>query len=111
MEDVVIVAAARAIIGNCMGFRSKIPANILGAKVIQGLPRKTSVKPSQIDEVILGQVLTTGTGQNPACTAAQDAGLSIEVPRLNIKKVCGSGFHAGHGFALHHRSLTHVYHR
>ncbi len=96
MEDVVIVAAARTAIGNFMGALATIPANVLGAKVIQSLLRTSGVKPEQIDEVILGQVLTAGTGQNPARTAALNAGLPIEVPCLNINKVCGSGLKAVH---------------
>ena len=96
MEDVVIVAAARTAIGNFMGSLATIPANILGAKVIEGLLRKSGVEPARIDEVILGQVLTAGTGQNPARTAALNAGLPIEVPCLNINKVCGSGLKAVH---------------
>ena len=96
MEDVVIAAAARTAIGNFMGSLSTIPANILGAKIIQDLLGKTGIKPEQIDEVILGQVLTAGTGQNPARTAALNAGLPIEVPCLNINKVCGSGLKAVH---------------
>ncbi len=96
MEDVVIVAAARTAIGNFMGSLSAIPANVLGAGIIQDLLQKTSVDPAQIDEVILGQVLTAGTGQNPARTAALNAGLPIEVPCLNINKVCGSGLKAVH---------------
>ena len=62
MEDVVIVAAARTAIGNFMGSLATIPANVLGAKVIQSLLQTSGVKPDQIDEVILGQVLTAGTG-------------------------------------------------
>jgi acetyl-CoA C-acetyltransferase len=96
MEDVVIVAAARTAIGNFMGSLSTIPANVLGAKVIQNLLQKTGISPAQIDEVILGQVLTAGTGQNPARTAALNAGLPIEIPCLNINKVCGSGLKAVH---------------
>ncbi len=96
MEDVVIVAAARTAIGNFMGSLSTIPANVLGAKVIQELLRKTGVAPDRIDEVILGQVLTAGTGQNPARTAALNAGLPIEVPCMSINKVCGSGLKAVH---------------
>jgi acetyl-CoA C-acetyltransferase len=96
MEDVVIVAAARTAIGNFMGSLSTIPANVLGARVIQDLLRKTGVPPDRIDEVILGQVLTAGTGQNPARTAALNAGLPIEVPCLSINKVCGSGLKAVH---------------
>ena len=96
MEDVVIVAAARTAIGNFMGSLSTIPANVLGARVIQDLLRKTGVAPDRIDEVILGQVLTAGAGQNPARTAALNAGLPIEVPCMSINKVCGSGLKAVH---------------
>ncbi|MFZ4791394.1 MAG: acetyl-CoA C-acetyltransferase [Candidatus Competibacteraceae bacterium] len=96
MEDVVIVAATRTAIGNFMGSLSAIPANVLGARVIQDLLRRTGIDPARIDEVILGQVLTAGTGQNPARTAALNAGLPIEVPCLNINKVCGSGLKAVH---------------
>ncbi len=96
MEDVVIVAAARTAIGNFMGSLSTVPANILGARVIQDLLRKTGVEPARIDEVILGQVLTAGAGQNPTRTAALNAGLPIETPCLNINKVCGSGLKAVH---------------
>ena len=96
MEDVVIVAAARTAIGNFMGSLSTIPANVIGAKVIQNLLQKTGISPTLIDEVILGQVLTAGTGQNPARTSALNAGLPIEVPCLNINKVCGSGLKAVH---------------
>ncbi|HRD66359.1 MAG TPA: acetyl-CoA C-acetyltransferase [Candidatus Competibacter sp.] len=96
MEDVVIVAAARTAVGNFMGSLSTIPANVLGARVIQDLLRRTEIKPEQIDEVVLGQVLTAGTGQNPARTAALNAGLPNEVPCLNINKVCGSGLKAVH---------------
>jgi len=96
MEDVVIAAAARTAIGNFMGSLSTIPANVLGAKVIQGLLRKAGLSPDRIDEVILGQVLTAGTGQNPARTAALNAGLPIEVPCMSINKVCGSGLKAVH---------------
>ena len=96
MEEVVIVAAARTAIGTFMGSLSTVAANILGAKVIEHLLGKTGVEPARIDEVILGQVLTAGTGQNPARTAALNAGLPVEVPCLNINKVCGSGLKAVH---------------
>ena len=96
MEDVVIVAAARTAIGNFMGSLSAVPANVLGARIIQDLLRKTGVDPARIDEVILGQVLTAGTGQNPARTAALNAGLPTDVPCLSINKVCGSGLKAVH---------------
>ena len=94
MEDVVIVAAARTAIGNFMGTLSSTPANVLGAKVIEALLQRSGVNPDQVNEVILGQVLTAGNGQNPARTAALHAGLSYEVPTFTISKVCGSGLKA-----------------
>jgi acetyl-CoA C-acetyltransferase len=68
----------------------------LGAKVIAGLLEKTGVKPDQVDEVILGQVLTAGSGQNPARQATLAAGLPVETPAMTINKVCGSGLKAVH---------------
>lgn len=96
MEDVVIVAAARTATGNFMGTLSQIPANVLGGKVIEAVLQRSGVKPDQIDEVILGQVLTAGAGQNPARTAALNAGLGEQVPAMTINKVCGSGLKAVH---------------
>ncbi len=96
MENVVIVAAARTAVGNFNGTLANIPASTLGAKVIANLLERTSLQPNQIDEIILGQVLTAGTGQNPARQAALDAGLPFEVPAMTINKVCGSGLKAVH---------------
>ncbi len=96
MEDVVIVAAARTAIGNFMGTLSTIPANVLGGKIIQSVLQRAGVKPEQVDEVIMGHVLTAGAGQNPARSAALNAGLGHEVPALTINKVCGSGLKAVH---------------
>ncbi|HEX4918412.1 MAG TPA: acetyl-CoA C-acetyltransferase [Limnobacter sp.] len=94
MTDVVIVAAGRTAIGKFGGSLAKIPAPELGAHVIQGLLEKTGVKGEQISEVILGQVLTAGSGQNPARQAVIKAGLPASVPALTINKVCGSGLKA-----------------
>ena len=96
MEDVVIVAAARTAIGNFMGTLSSTPANLLGAKVIEAVLQRTGIKPDQVDEVIMGHVLTAGTGQNPVRTAALYAGLGNAVPAFTINKVCGSGLKAVH---------------
>ena len=95
-ENVVIVAAGRTAIGSFGGSLSGIPAHELGAKVISGLLQRSGVKPDQVDEVILGQVLTAGVGQNPARQAAIAAGLPVETPALTINKVCGSGLKAVH---------------
>jgi acetyl-CoA C-acetyltransferase len=96
MENVVIVAAARTAIGNFNGTLAEIPANTLGAKVISALLKRTGVKPEQVDEVIMGQVLTGGMGQNPARQAAIEAGLPVEMPAMIINKVCGSGLKSVH---------------
>ena len=95
-EDVVIVAAGRTAIGSFSGGLSGIPATELGSTVIKGLLEKTGVAPDQIDEVILGQVLTAGVGQNPARQSALGAGLPDTVPAMTINKVCGSGLKAVH---------------
>ena len=96
VEKVVIVAAGRTAIGTFGGSLSSIPAHTLGAKVITGLLEQTGIKPEQIDEVILGHVLTAGTGQNPARQSAVEAGLPHGVPSMTINKVCGSGLKAVH---------------
>ncbi|PUB80625.1 MAG: acetyl-CoA C-acetyltransferase [gamma proteobacterium symbiont of Ctena orbiculata] len=95
-ENIVIVAAVRSAIGTFGGSLAGIPAHELGAKVIAGLLQKTGVKPEQVDEVILGQVLTAGSGQNPARQASLAAGLPVETPAMTINKVCGSGLKAVH---------------
>jgi acetyl-CoA C-acetyltransferase len=96
MNDVVIVAAARTPVGKFGGSLAKIPAAELGALVIGALLRQTGLKPEQVSEVILGQVLTAGCGQNPARQALIKAGLPDTVPGLTIGKVCGSGLKATH---------------
>lgn len=96
MENVVIVAAGRTPVGNFNGTLADLPANTLGAKVIAGLLQRAGLNPDQVDEVILGQVLTAGTGQNPARQAVIEAGLPIGVPAMTINKVCGSGLKAVH---------------
>jgi acetyl-CoA C-acetyltransferase len=94
MTEVVIVAAGRTALGKFGGSLAKISAPELGAHVIKGLLDKTGVKGEQISEVILGQVLTAGSGQNPARQAVIKAGLPVGVPALTINKVCGSGLKA-----------------
>jgi acetyl-CoA C-acetyltransferase len=96
MSDVVIVAAARTAVGSFNGALAKYPAADLGAHVIKALLAQTGIKPDQISEVILGQVLTAGVGQNPARQAAIRAGVPDMVPAMTINKVCGSGLKATH---------------
>jgi acetyl-CoA C-acetyltransferase len=94
MKDIVIVAAARTAVGKFGGSLAGISATDLGATVIKDLMRRTGVSPDQIGEVIMGQVLAAGVGQNPARQAGMKAGLPKEVPALTINAVCGSGLKA-----------------
>jgi len=95
-DNVVIVSAARTAVGNFGGSLSSIPAHVLGAKVIAAVLERANVKPELVSEVIFGQVLTAGSGQNPARQSAIEAGLPHSVPCLTINKVCGSGLKTVH---------------
>ena len=94
MQDIVIVSAARTAIGKFGGTLAKTPATELGAAVIQSLLARTGLGADQIGEVILGQVLAAGVGQNPARQALIKSGLAKETPALTINAVCGSGLKA-----------------
>ena len=94
MTDIVIVGAVRTAIGKFGGTLAKTPAPELGATVIRALLQKSGVKPEEISEVILGQVLTAGSGQNPARQALIKSGLPSAIPAMTINKVCGSGLKA-----------------
>ena len=94
MEDIYIVGAARTPIGKFGGALAKMPASDLGALVIRKVLERAGVQPEQVSEVILGQVLTAGVGQNPARQAAMKAGLPNMIPSMTINKVCGSGLKA-----------------
>ncbi|MEE4957870.1 acetyl-CoA C-acetyltransferase [Pseudomonas alliivorans] len=96
MQDVVIVAATRTAVGSFQGSLATVPAVELGAAVIRRLLEQTGVDGAQVDEVIMGQVLTAGAGQNPARQAAIKAGLPFAVPAMTLNKVCGSGLKALH---------------
>lgn len=96
MDEIVIVAAARTGVGKFGGTLAKVPAAELGAHVIKGLLSKTGIDPAQVSEVILGQVLTAGVGQNAARQAVIRSGLPEHVPAMTINKVCGSGLKATH---------------
>jgi acetyl-CoA C-acetyltransferase len=93
-QDIVIVAAARTAVGKFGGTLAKTPAAELGAAVIKDLLVRARLGGDQVGEVILGQVLTAGTGQNPARQAVIKAGLPNAVPAMTINKVCGSGLKA-----------------
>src|SRR5947209_2041228 len=94
MEDILIVGAARTAIGKFGGSLAKLPAAELGALVIRKVLERAGVAPEQVSEVIMGQVLTAATGQNPARQAAIRAGLPDMIPAMTINKVCGSGLKA-----------------
>ena len=95
-DNIVIVAAVRTAVGSFGGSLSSIQATELGATVLKELLERTGVKPDQIDEVILGQVLTAAAGQNPARQTVIKSGLPYKVPAMTINKVCGSGLKAVH---------------
>ncbi len=94
MQDIVIVSAARTAVGRFGGTLAKAPATELGAAVISAVLARAGLSPEQVGEVIMGQVLAAGSGQNPARQALMKAGLPKEVPGLTINAVCGSGLKA-----------------
>lgn len=96
MSNVVITAALRSAVGKFGGSIAKVPAADLGAQIIKALLARTGVEPASISEVILGQVLTAGVGQNPARQALIRSGIPHMVPGMTIGKVCGSGLKAVH---------------
>jgi len=91
MTDVFITAATRTGVGSFSGSLSSLQAHDLGKIVIEDTLKKSSVQPNEVDEVILGQVLTAGTGQNPARQASVNAGIAKETPAWIVNQVCGSG--------------------
>lgn len=95
-QDIVIVAAKRTAIGSFLGSLADVKAPDLGAAVIADLLAQTGVAPEAISEVVMGNVLTTGVGQNPARQAALKAGLPVSVPCSTLNVVCGSGLRAVH---------------
>ena len=94
MSDIVIVAAARTAIGGFGGGLSSVPADQLGAVVIEAVLERAGIEAADVSDVILGHVLTAGLGQNPARQAAIKAGVPKETPAITINQVCGSGLRA-----------------
>ena len=90
-KTVVITSAVRTAIGSLGGTLKNIPAYKLGSAVISEAIKKSSLKPSDINEIIMGQVLTGGAGQNPARQASIDSGIPKETPSYVVNQVCGSG--------------------
>ncbi len=91
MTDVVIVAAARTPIGSFNGALASLPAHALGKTAIQAALRRAKLEPGEVSEVIMGQILTAGQGQNPARQASVNAGIPVEVPAYGVNILCGSG--------------------
>ena len=91
MEDIVIVSAARTAVGKFGGSLAKVPATELGSIAIRAALERAKLGLDQVGEVILGQVLAAGSGQNPARQALMKAGMAKETPALTINAVCGSG--------------------
>jgi acetyl-CoA C-acetyltransferase len=94
MTDIVIASAARTPVGSFNGAFTNTPAHDLGAVAIKAALQRAKVEPSEVDEVILGQVLTAGQGQNPARQAAMKAGIPQEKTAWSLNQVCGSGLRA-----------------
>lgn len=94
MTDVVIVAAARTPVGSFNGSFADVPAHVLGQTVITEVLKRANVAPADVSEVILGQILAAGQGQNPARQASVNAGLPVEVPAWGMNQLCGSGLRA-----------------
>ncbi len=91
MSDIVIASAARTPIGSFNGSLSSLPAHDLGKVAIEAALERSGVQPAEVSEVILGQILSAGQGQNPARQASINAGVPIEVPAWGVNQLCGSG--------------------
>src|SRR6195256_3138002 len=94
MDDIVIVAAARTPVGSFNGAFGGVPAHVLGTAAIQAAISRAGIEAGDVDEVILGQVLTAAQGQNPARQAARAAGVPDSKTAFGINQVCGSGLRA-----------------
>ena len=94
MEPIVIASAARTPVGSFNGSFANVPAHELGATAIKGALERAGVDPADVDEVIMGQILAAGEGQNPARQAHIKAGLPIESAAWGLNQVCGSGLRA-----------------
>ena len=90
-DDIVIVGAARTPVGSFNGAFSTVPAHDLGSIAIKALLERAKLDPKQVSEVIIGQILVAGQGQNPARQASLNAGIPVEAPAWGINQLCGSG--------------------
>jgi acetyl-CoA C-acetyltransferase len=91
MSEIVIASAARTPVGSFNGALSSVPAHYLGQVAIQAALERSGVEPGEVSEVIMGQILTAGQGQNPARQASVNAGVPVEVPAWGVNQLCGSG--------------------
>ena len=91
MTDVVITTAVRTPVGSFNGVLSSVPAHYLGEMVIRSVLERSQIDPAEVDEVLMGQILTAGTGQNPARQAALNAGLPHKITAVGVNQLCGSG--------------------
>lgn len=94
MQPIVIASAARTPVGSFLGAFANVPAHELGAVAIKGALERAGVDPKDVDEVIMGQILTAGAGQNPARIAAMAAGIPQEATAWGLNQLCGSGLRA-----------------
>src|SRR5258707_4094725 len=94
LQDAVIVSAVRTAIGTYGGGLAEVPAVKLGEVCIKAALDRADLKPDQVNEVIMGNVLQAGQGMNPARQAAIFAGLPVQIPAMTVNKVCGSGLKA-----------------
>ncbi|MGE4253373.1 MAG: acetyl-CoA C-acetyltransferase, partial [Parvibaculaceae bacterium] len=92
--SIVIVSAARTPVGSFNGALSSLPAHALGATALKAAMARAKVDAKEVDEVILGQILTAGQGQNPARQASIAAGIPVESPAWSVNQLCGSGLRA-----------------
>ena len=90
-DDIVIVSAARTPVGSFNGAFANLPAHELGKTAIQAAMQRAGIEPKRVDEVIMGQILTAGQGQNPARQASIAAGIPVESPAWGVNQLCGSG--------------------
>ena len=91
MPEVYIVAASRTALGSLGKSLKNVSADKLGSNIISSVIKKSTIKPNDVDEVIMGQVLTGGSGQNPARQASINSGIPVEKPAYVVNQVCGSG--------------------
>src|SRR5262245_20357366 len=94
MPEIVVASAARTAIGSFNGAFASVTAHYLGEVAIRAALERAGVAPAEVSEVVIGQILTAGQGQNPARQASVNAGIPVEVPAWGVNQLCGSGLRA-----------------